>query len=285
MLTQTIRPYSDPAQDLSEYPCVKHHFKMLEPGGSSVQCAKTGILWHPHEMDVDPFTQSIWFNKHYDTYTTDGLVTGGGWQPILEDEYTLQMFVVKVKDMQEFTTQDLSATPDERLRVRCRIGPLDNNPDSKLDPNFTGQKFGCSTRGGLHVALEGVAGGLGWLVASPKKLDTGFFNQNIAVVSKLYRTVADSSVTRGMDVYDAVGIAKSNSVPEVLTAYQTDVVAPPGNIYPSPQAGMTGGYFFGAAWFGFKTGYPADLAAAIKWMTASWLKGDRLIYPGWRFKQ
>lgn len=270
---RTVRPYSDPVQDLSEYACVKHHFKMLEASGSSVRCAKTGIEWHPFEMDIDPVTKSIWFNKHYDTYTTDGLVTGGDWQPLLEPEYILQMYAVKVKDMQEFTTQDLTATPDNRMRVRCRIGPLDDA--HKLDPSFNGHKFGCSLRTNLHVAVGGDAGTGGWFVVPEVKLDISYFDQTIFVVSKLWRN--GLNIEKEITVYDSVGTL-------LLTAARTEETPLPGNIHAPRQAGLTGGYFYGAAWFGFQTGYPADLATAIKWMAASWVKGDRLIYPGWRFK-
>ena len=264
-----VSPYSNPAQDLADYPCVKHHFKMLETSGSSVRCAKTGIEWHPFEMDIDSATNSIWFNKTYATYTTDGLVTGGDWAILPENEYLLQVYAVKVKDMQEFHIPALTA--DERLRVRCRVGALD--ADHRLDASFNSHKFGCSLRTNLHVAVGGDAGTGGWFVFPEVKLDIGYFDQTIFVVSKLWRN--GLSIEKEITVYNSVGTL-------LLTSARTEETPLPGDIRAPRQAGMTGGYFYGAAWFGFQTGYPADLATAIKWMIASWVKGDRLIYPAWR---
>lgn len=301
-VASTVKPYSDPSQDLADYPCVKHHFKMLEHSGNSVQCSKTGMQWYPYELDFDPATQSIWFNKTYDTYTNDGLVTGGEWSPLLTSEYVLQMFVIQVKDMQLHTQQVL--TDAQRTRIRCRAGVLDSTPGAKLDPSFNDHRFGCSARGTLHISLAGNGGSLGWQTGADVSVDPTLIDQRIGVVSKLYRGTSsafqipsDARFThRGMDIYDSVGSPLSNSSAAVLTSYQTDpktaaddpdfelVVGLPGDIYPPRQAAMTGGYFYGAAWFSFQDGYPADLDTAIKWMTASWLKGDRLIYPAWKGK-
>lgn len=39
---------------------------------------------------------------------------------------------------------------------------------------------------------------------------------------------------------------------------------------------------YGLALFVFDSGIPADVKAAIAWMTAEWQRGNKAIYPGWK---
>lgn len=264
-----VLPYSNQRQDYSAFPALKHFFKCDEQSGSALACAKTGILFTPYELEFDASTRTVRPNKTYATYTTDGPISGGSWATFESDHYWMHMFVITVREYVE------ALTVEEKLRVRCRIGPLDNA--SLLDPSGNGHKWGTSTRGNLHVALTGASGNDGWVVASPVSLDATFYDRTIVVYSKVSPYVDAVTPNKYIEVLDENGVSLGMSSSQ---ASQNGTGA--GDISPSPQAGWTGGNFYGSAWFSFADGYPSDLDTAIKWMAASWINGDRAIYPGWK---
>lgn len=268
-MIQTPFDAAEVGANLDDYPSILHFFKCRETSGPSLACAKTGLIWTPYELDFDPAIGAVWPSKTYATYTNDGLVTNGTWATLPENKYICHMYVVRVQDMQSFHPTAL--TDDERLRVRCRIGPLDDA--HKLEPSFNGHKYGSSCRGAIHLAITGTNGNRGWWVVDARSLDLSMIGQDIAVVSKLWRSGGD--INRQITVYDSTGIQIGT-----LTSTQTDADIAPGDIMPSPQAGWSGGKFFGAIWMAFSNGYPSILPVAIKWMANAWINGDRRPYPG-----
>lgn len=57
-----------------------------------------------------------------------------------------------------------------------------------------------------------------------------------------------------------------------------------GNFTHFPTFGSSVGNMdlYGLALFVFDSGIPADVKAAIAWMTAEWQRGNKAIYPGWK---
>lgn len=260
---RTIRPYSDPifGTQLDSFPALRHFFKCEETSGNSLRCAKTGLIWTPHELDFDPSIKTVQPNKSYGTYTIDGAISNGSWSQISEDEYLLHVFVLNIQDY----GPSGAPTDEERLRVRCRLGYLN-----------TGERYGTSCRGGLHVAVTGDKGNLGWIVATPVTLDISQIGTTVTVISKLTPFAANNTdVTVSIIVLDenGVSIGKSDS--------RTTASDLPGNITPAAVANWSGGKYYGSAWFAFKNGFPSDVDTAIKWMAASWRSGIRSPYPGW----
>lgn len=261
--TRAIQPFSDPAfgNELNNYPALRHLFKCEETSGTSLSCAKTGLVWTPYELDFDPATRTVQPNKSYPTYTNDGPVSNGSWATFAEDEYILHVFVLNIQDY----GPSGAPTDEERLRVRCRMGYLN-----------TEQRYGTSCRGGLHVATTGAKGNLGWIVSTPVTLDINQIGTDVIVVSKLTPFAANGTdVTVAIEVMNQYGVSlgKSDS--------RTTASDLPGSISPAGVANWSGGKYYGSAWFAFKNGFPSDLATAVKWMAASWRAGNRWPYPGW----
>jgi hypothetical protein len=97
---------------------------------------------------------------------------------------------------------------------------------------------------------------------------------DITVVSK-FTPWNGSQTTEYIEVLDSFGVSLATS--DTRSPTNLD----PAPVIPDAKARWSGGKFYGAAWFAFTTGFPSDLATAVKWMAASWRAGKRWPYPGW----
>lgn len=253
-------------QNYANFPALKHFFRCNETSGNTLQCAKTGLVFTPFELEFDAAAGTVRPNKTYATYQNDGPISNGQWATFNANEYWLHMFVVTVREYVE------AATVEQKLRVRCRIGPLDT--PSLLDPSGNGHKWGTSTRGNIHVALTGAAGNDGWTIGSPVSLDATFYDRTIVVCSKVIPYIDAFTPNKFIEVLDENGVSLG-----MASSQSSSNAIGPGDLSPSPQAGMTGGNFHGSAWFAFQAGYPSNLSAAIAWMARNWVSRRRLICP------
>ena len=236
----------------ANYPALKHFFPCNDGAGT---------------YELEDVVGGIKLNSHtYTAYDANGITTtfpNDSWHPVGGHQVPFASGTLGL-DRTLPTLMFCCAIDNNYLQVGIGYSGDDPNPE-----NTGSEEFMLSSSfflGNVTSDLQSASAASG--------AGTDLSNTIPSMVGAYYYPSVDITAFHTDTTGDYIASAPASLAGMPLAPNYSDV-----HSFASPSSMAA---LYGWAIFQFADGIPSDIAIAMEWMRAEWLRGNKAIYPGWR---